>query len=472
MDNLTSNPYFVASATVATAAIATAALSNRRRTTAKTKTAALSNLTKTNKTMGRKILLCFDGSGENPELNGPNFSSEDTANKTELSNSERLKAYDGKSKILTDNGFSNVVKLHLLAGGALDPENTKENVKNQISLYIEGVGGQSDNALIRTFNNYMGGCLATQTRPIRQRLEEIYEEGDEIFITGFSRGASSARTFAVELQEKGLTTIFGNLVKPVPVELLCCFDTVSDQFIKQAWNPLARFRFYNRLLNLGIQSSDVLGEKDGQLPDNVKKAVHNISLDDVRAGMFSPVFMDSSDTKRVHEVWFPGVHSDVGGAYFMDGVSDISGRYMQKYMEEAGLKFLKPEDISEESLKTEDYKQDFDFETRDAAFKPDASAMTHLSVMLGLRRSRPIITVKENDHWEEGVVRIHESFLARIQSDSPMQHLSGTEPEPYYINKNLKDLENFVVVGDMNEKLPGKTEELKKALEAYKYYVA
>ena len=103
-----------------------------------------------------------------------------------------------------------------------------------------------------------------------------------------------------------------------------------------------RFGIYRRLITGGIVPSTVLGEKNGQLPSIVKKAVHNLSLDDPRARTFSPVHMDSTD-ERVHEVWFPGNHADVGGGFYVEGISNGSGAYMKKFMEQTGMVFLTPE---------------------------------------------------------------------------------------------------------------------------------
>jgi len=387
--------------------------------------------------MGKKILVCFDGSGENPELNGPNKEA--------------------------DTGFSNIVKLHVLAGGSLDPDKEpKEIVPNQISLYIAGVGGISDNAYFRYMNNLFLGIISIQTVPMRKKLEKVYEEGDSIILTGFSRGASAARAFAVELQEEGLLTKDGKLVSNPNVDLLACFDTVSDQFAKGCLNPLTRWSYWKRMFTLSTQSAEVLGETGGKLPGIVKKAVHNVCLDDGRAGNFAPVLMDINDP-RVHEAWFPGVHSDIGGSYYTDGVSNVSGRYMQQFMEEAGLVFLKPEEVSDDSLfmpALPDEKIDRKY----ISLEPDATANSHHAMMF-VDRERPIVTVSKDELYEEGVVRIHKSLLERITSGSPKMLKDG-ELVKYELNPNLKTT-NFVVVGDFNKELPGKGEELKEAIEKY-----
>jgi len=380
--------------------------------------------------MTKKILLAFDGSGMNPAVNGA-------------------------------NQFSNILKLHLLAGGSIDPDKTKENVPNQISLYNIGIGGESRSTFAAAVYNALG-MLGQQTRPLMKRLEDVYEEGDQLYVIGFSRGASSARQFVVELEENGLFTASGKKVEDPPVEFLGCFDTVSEQM----WNPFQRFGIYYRLITGGIVPSTVLGEKNGQLPSIVKKAVQNLSLDDPRFRSFppfNPVHMDSKDD-RVHEVWFPGNHSDVGGGYADQGVSDGSGKFMQQFMEQAGMVFLTPEQVGAESFVVPDHPE-IEAGPEDFDFSPDPTADSHSGATNSLR---PVLSVSKNEVIENATVRIHESLLELIQSDSPkvIKAVSGDETEtiPYVINPSVTKTD-FVVVGDLDVEIPEKTEQLKKALQ-------
>ena len=44
---------------------------------------------------------------------------------------------------------------------------------------------------------------------------------------------------------------------------------------------------------------------------------------------------DSANPDRILEAWFPGVHSDVGGGYWYDGLSDLALRFMIEQCEQA-----------------------------------------------------------------------------------------------------------------------------------------
>ena len=161
-------------------------------------------------------------------------------------------------------------------------------------------------------------------------LMEFWQPGDRVFIFGFSRGAYTARVLAGLLHSLGLLPagnqhllpyamrIFRSLksntkgywdlcdnfrwtfARPVPgddsrrfpVHFVGVWDTVSS--VGWVWNP-ARYQFTFR-------------------NPSVKTVRHAVSLDERRAFFRQNLFgnVDGQDTL---EMWFAGVHSDVGGGY-------------------------------------------------------------------------------------------------------------------------------------------------------------
>jgi uncharacterized protein (DUF2235 family) len=88
---------------------------------------------------------------------------------------------------------------------------------------------------------------------------------------------------------------------------------------------------------------DPVGLKPGSLPftkdlKQVNKVRHAVSIDERRA-FFRQNLVDKGEDRDVKEVWFPGVHSDVGGSYpeAESGLSKISLRWMMREAEAAGL---------------------------------------------------------------------------------------------------------------------------------------
>ena len=298
----------------------------------------------------------------------------------------------------------------------------------------------------------MMGNLSEQTEPMLELLEEQYEEGDKLYVIGYSRGAAAARKFVTILDEKGLTLKSGKKVDKPPVEFLGCFETVSMQ-VSKYWFKILRNMIFNR-----ITRSRVLGERGGKIPTIVKRAVHNVALDDNRyrafPAAFPPVLMDSKDD-RVHEVWFPGIHGDVGGCFYTKGIPDISCRYMQEWMENDGLCFLSHNALHPESLMLDNEHK---IDNKDLDITPDPSGKLHLDDdQLNDPTYRPVIAVSNEKKIEGGTVRIHKSVLEHWEATK-----NGTNE--YKINPEIKKAGNLVVVGSLDKELDAETKKFKELL--------
>jgi len=222
----------------------------------------------------KKLIFCFDGTCNSPEDNDEFFQ---------------------------DTSISNVLKMHAFFGGKLKPLNTQNTlIKTQHSFYYSGVGTRG-NWLKRKFNAMFSppyGDMDDILDEANADLTANYAEGDEIFIFGFSRGAAIARMFAAHLPHK--------------VKFLGVLDTVAATRGSLDLNPDT------------YPASGIVFE-NGTLGDHVEKALHLLSLDEKRI-LFQPTLFNHD--KRVTEIWFAGVHSDVGGSYWFDGLSDIALKYM------------------------------------------------------------------------------------------------------------------------------------------------
>lgn len=417
--------------------------------------------TPTTAMFAKKILLSFESTG-----NGEVVSNE---------------GYD------PDMRYTNVLRLHVLAGGSLNLEKDPTGVEgsDQICLYVNGVGGDTSLPVPKKIDDLVEhmnlgvGILKGQICSMTTKLEEVYEKGDQLYVIGFSRGSASARQFVANLDNHGLKTSSGEKVDKPPIEFLGCFDTVSDQFLKDFPEGLKLLHTDKEIL-----SSDVIGEKHGQLPGIVKKAVHNLSLDDNRQqgftkermyervfcpkkklavwdlAPFPPIHMDCTDP-RVHEVWFPGNHEDVGGSKVEHGISDISGKYMQEWLEQEGIVFYSPDEIPEDRFdlgNANTFGKELTVDADMIRFKPDPGAETHIKYTTN---NRPVATVHNNSVVEEGTVRIHESVL---------EHLKATASYIDQINKNIVNNEEhkeLVVVGSLDTVDQEKTKELKYKLKEH-----
>ncbi len=255
----------------------------------------------------KKILICIDGTGNEPEDANPKIND------------------DGG---LEDENISNVLKLHLRAGGRLS-----EPVESfgQISLYFPGPGTRGG-----LLHKAVESALAPRSldkilREVLSQLRGIYHPGDEISVFGFSRGAAIARRFVSHLQTFGLAddTKGSEPGHMIPVRFIGVWDTVLSEGTPQK--------------NKELRDPAELGEQNNIRP-GVGRIYHLVSIDDPRL-VFTPTLFDPDE--RVTEVWFSGVHSDVGGGYRNSGLSDITLEFMiERAHEEAGLTFVAPNEVA------------------------------------------------------------------------------------------------------------------------------
>ena len=229
-----------------------------------------------------------------------------------------------------DESVSNVLKLHVLMGGGLEEDRSETNTgkgEPQKTFYYNGIGTREDGETIpligelvarskKLINSMLAPSWGDARRILKQATEDLEDlnptERDRIVLFGFSRGAALARKFASKTFEK---------YTDLEIAFLGVFDTVAAM---------------DGVHSTGEEiSSDVLFE-NGTLNSRIRCAVHIASLDEDRVA-FEPTLInrDKDNPGRITEIWFPGVHSDIGGGYWHDGLSDGSLNFMIKKCEES-----------------------------------------------------------------------------------------------------------------------------------------
>ena len=222
-----------------------------------------------------------------------------------------------------DESVSNVLKLHVLMGGGLDEDRSETRTDGgqpQETFYYNGIGTREDGETIplvgdliaktrRLVNSMLAPSWGDARRIMRQALGDLKGQNprseDRIVVFGFSRGAALARKFASRALE---------LYPESTIAFLGVFDTVA-----------AMDGVHTKGETI---SSDVVFE-NGTLDRRIARAVHIVSLDEDRVA-FEPTLInrDEENLDRITEIWFPGVHSDIGGGYWHDGLADVSLSYM------------------------------------------------------------------------------------------------------------------------------------------------
>lgn len=241
--------------------------------------------------------------------------------------------------------------------GVLAPTNIRQlyNVlpesENQFTRYQPGVG--TDGLFDKLIGGVFGSGISQDILDCYQWLADKYKVGDNIILTGFSRGAFTARSLA------GLICRFGivNLHAHPTNEWSKLVETIYEEgyrnqedkaFLKQHHHikfiensdSIFFLGVFDTVGALGIPDDKAVAnwfdnpEKyrfhDVKLSEAVEHARHAVAIDEMR-GSFSPTLWEEDEAKphpSMKQLWFAGVHSDIGGGYKEDGLSDISLNWM------------------------------------------------------------------------------------------------------------------------------------------------
>lgn len=229
----------------------------------------------------------------------------------------------------------------------------------QMVLYVSGVGSGDYRA-----DHLLGGAfglgLFANIRSAYRFLALNYDEGDEIFVFGFSRGAYTARSLVGMIGRVGLLTRDALVADKLDqaekryragVEGADRLRPAPQEFRRRfchATSPITLLGVFDTVGALGIPGA--VGSKeqfhDVNLSPIVECARQALALDERRL-KFEPSLWEAPDEQRladeasgrVQQVWFPGVHSDVGGGYARCGFSDTTLLWMVTQARERGLVF-------------------------------------------------------------------------------------------------------------------------------------
>ncbi len=276
---------------------------------------------------------------------------------------------------------TNVFKLYEavdIQGHKSDP-----NKPHQIAFYDDGVG-TSENQIKKIMGAAFGLGFSGNVRKLYRELVRVYAPGDRIFLFGFSRGAYTVRTLAAFIQYCGILkrdtftseelqnqikrcwkefekVTFGqrsilDISKPPDndeaqekvrreidgqrrarykalIDEECApYGEISIEFIG-VWDTVAAvgtpFKELTQLLPFWF--------KDLKLGPLVNRAYHALSIDDERL-TFLPELWE--EDPRMEQVWFSGVHSNVGGGYPKHGMSLEALDWMMTKAASHDLRFI------------------------------------------------------------------------------------------------------------------------------------
>ena len=208
-----------------------------------------------------------------------------------------LYAFDGTGNEDREGTERDSNVLHFFSA-YLDPLKNTDPKAERGSLYLEGIGLRAHTGVGEKVAEAFGLGGRSRIKDARRRLDNNMAAGDlDVDIVGFSRGAALAIDFA------------NQVCKKVP--------KANVRFVG-VWDIVAQFGAPGEHVNFGF---------DLDCPDVV--CYHAMAIDENRA--FFPLTRLSkvgNTFGKLREVWFRGVHSDVGGGNANLGLNWIALNWM------------------------------------------------------------------------------------------------------------------------------------------------
>jgi uncharacterized protein (DUF2235 family) len=234
----------------------------------------------------------------------------------------------------------------------------------QIVFYQSGVGTASGLAS-RIVEGATGYAVEDKVEEVYNFISQNYSPGDEIFLFGFSRGAYTARMVAQiigdigvleradmdyfaeifeALQKRGKSSNENEITKHS--EFLDPWTRADSRGRKRVnssdpntfsvkcvgvWDTVGAIGIPSDL-PLPADTVQLFGFNDRRLGSYVERAYHAMALNE-RRGAFDICKFEQTKAGRekgqvLKQVWFAGVHTDVGGGYEKHDLSDITLGWM------------------------------------------------------------------------------------------------------------------------------------------------
>ena len=254
----------------------------------------------------------------------------------------------------------------------------------QVALYDDGVGTQSFNP-IKLLSGAIGLGLKKNVIQLYTELAHLYNPGDRIYLFGFSRGAFTVRTLGGLIYQCGvldhdcvneeelrrrakaayrafrcrklalLDKVICTLLDIVTLGRCCRKEKLSkvrkeyalknegfsahENTVEKIIPPITMIGVWDTVSAMGFpvkEVSDFINTfiyrfkfENHDLGKNVEHAYHALSIDDERR-TFHPLMWNEDDETRskIEQVWFAGVHANVGGGYPKHGMSLVTMDWM------------------------------------------------------------------------------------------------------------------------------------------------
>ena len=286
----------------------------------------------------------------------------------------------------------------------------ENRTENQVIFYDRGLG----TGWRKISGQVAGMGISKNIKECYRFIFDEYSAGDQVFLFGFSRGATTVRSLSSFIH------LFGILPKSRPelIDHAYRIYRIADhekrnrraaEFVAKHHTMWCNIRFlgaWDTVAALGIPISflnhlmSVLPFfrhrfQDLSLSESVEYARHALAIDDERK-LFHPVVWEPhlNDHQTLDQVWFCGVHTAIGGGYAEQELSDIPLGWMRDEAVSFGLRLYSDHAVT---------------------LHPDVNGVMHDSRGSGVARIYP----KKIRHWDSGkrgLPVVHESVVKRTLS--------------------------------------------------------
>jgi len=234
---------------------------------------------------------------------------------------------------------TNVVKLYYTL---------QQDPRVQVTYYHPGLGTMEPAGALTTFSRRvtkllgkaLGYGLSNDIQDAYTFLMEEFEPDDKVFLFGFSRGAYTVRAVASLLRMYGLIRPGNQALVPYAIRMMLGITRArkkneqEQEAIKRYFELAAGFKItmgrtdcqpwfvgvWDTVSSIGWIENPLNLPYIADNPD-IRIGRHAVSIDERRAFFRNHLWRrpENPDTdcgpKDVKQVWFPGVHCDVGGGY-------------------------------------------------------------------------------------------------------------------------------------------------------------
>ncbi|MEM7539695.1 MAG: DUF2235 domain-containing protein [Chloroflexota bacterium] len=254
-------------------------------------------------------------------------------------------------------------------GGRFEPDRISHNsnvykafsmvesrTPEQIAFYHVGVGAD------RSLTGLIGGSgFSKAIIDCYHLLFENYMLGDQIYLFGFSRGAAVVRSLASFIDMFGILPVQRNQLVEDAYHIYRMRNKdkrqkAAQKFRDQNYPVPVNIKFlgvWDTVVSLGLPTIPIVERILNLLPStrhrfhnftlagNVQNAYHALAIDERRTSFEPALWKEPVADKQcsMKQVWFPGVHGDVGGGFNRgeQQLSDIALEWMLYNATSCGL---------------------------------------------------------------------------------------------------------------------------------------